>query len=87
MNAATIEAFEREAGHIANKVVPEFYAPTKDEKARVWNCAFHHALDLLLYARKVRNTVRCGINYRPNAIEVETEKHLRNRNIERGMYE
>lgn len=49
-------------------------------------CAFHHAIDLLLYAEGSRRTTRCMPQYKPNPIELEVESILRTRRkIHRGM--
>lgn len=52
-----------------------------------WSCAFHHAIDLIAYARGIRTTTRCVSSYEPNEIERRVERALAERGIYRGMRE
>lgn len=72
------ENLERVAESIASSVV--------DPEAPGWNNAFHHAMDLLAYARGIRATTRCMAEYEPDEIERRVEEMLlAERMIWRGM--
>ena len=76
-DAHPVARLERAAEMIANECVD----PSKPQ----WACAFHHAIDLLAYARGHRTTTRCLADYEPNELELRVEKILAARNIYRGM--
>lgn len=52
-----------------------------------WGCAFHHAIDLLYYARGWRTTTRCLLSYSPNDTEARVELILEKHGVVRGMRE
>lgn len=70
---------ENAAEKIANMVA-------SDSSPR-WGCAFHHAIDLLMYARGLRTTTRCLSNYVPNETETQVEQLLAKKSVFRGMRE
>lgn len=70
---------ENYAEKIANKVA--------DGSSPRWGCAFHHAIDLLMYARGLRTTTRCLSNYEPNETEIRVERLLAKKAVFRGMRE
>lgn len=72
-----IDSLESRAEQIANLCAE----PTSPR----WGCAFHHAIDLLAYARGYRVTTRCLSNYEPNDTELKVEAILAKKNIRRGM--
>lgn len=72
-----IDSLESRAERIANICA--------DGTSPRWACAFHHAIDLLAYARGYRVTTRCLSNYEPNETEQKVEAILAKKNIRRGM--
>ena len=81
-----VAALENGAEAIANAVADP-YKGDIEKHSRVWACAFHHAIDLMAYARGCRRTTRCMPDYVPNDVELKVEAILADREIYRGMRE
>jgi hypothetical protein len=80
VNNPDYKKIELRAVKIANAAIrnSKFSSKNSDVKESMWNCAFHHAMDLLLYSEGLRLTTRCLATYETNDVEENVEIILSN---------